>query len=50
MENNSNQNGSRLLELIVAVIVIAALVFVFKYIWFGITWAFGQYVNLLGVH
>lgn len=50
MSDNTVQNGGNsFMELIVTIIVIIALVFLFKYIWHGMIWAFDQYVDLIKV-
>lgn len=50
MGNSGQSNGgSRIMEIIIAIIIIVALIFLFKYIGRGIAWAFGKYVELLRV-
>lgn len=51
MSSNSSQQGNNSgpMEMIIAIIVIVALFFLFRYVWHGIVWAFNQYVDLLRV-
>ncbi len=49
-ENKGQSGGGRIVEIIVGIVVIIALVFLFKYIGKGIAWAFNEYVNLLRVN
>lgn len=49
-DNQAPQGGSNgVLDLVWAIIGIIILIFLFKYIWMGLTWAFNQYVDLLHV-
>ena len=48
-ENSGPSGGGRFIEVIIGVIVIIALIFLFKYIGKGIAWAFNEYVSLLRV-
>lgn len=47
--NNGQSGGGRVIETIIGIVVIIALIFLFKYIGKGIAWAFNEYVRLLGV-
>lgn len=49
-DNAAPAKSGCITDIIVAVIVMVILFFLFKYIWQGVTWAFGQYVDLLRVN
>ncbi len=50
-ENNTNSGGGiNIVEIVLGIVIIVALVFLFKYIWQGLTWLFNEYVDLLHVN
>ena len=51
MSSNSPQPSSDRgsLDAIITIMVLIALAVLFKHIWHGIVWAFGQYIDLLKV-
>lgn len=48
--NTSSGRGIDISEIIVTIIVLVVLFFAFRYLWHGVVWAFGQYVDLLRVN
>lgn len=50
MENKPSESSSSVKDFIIAAIVLVVLFLIFRFIWQGVTWAFGRYVELLHVH
>ncbi|MCQ2529533.1 MAG: hypothetical protein MJ108_10520 [Saccharofermentans sp.] len=52
MSGNSSSNGGLIgnLDMIVTIIILAALCVLFKHVWHGIVWAFNAYIEYLRIN